>query len=412
MKKFTIILFILMFALPFGVFAVEEPFGDDPLDVGAKRPFLVEDRRFEVGILNMNFNFTNDFLSVSDIFQDTIKLNLDDLNDGFNLNFGIGITPFYFNFKTKKGWGFGLSTDVESMGVFGLPGTMLTLSEANKEVADIAGAAFAAVTAKATFNVQKFKIKVNPSLFYALAYIKPPSLTYTMSNTDEGTKLFIDYDLQLYTGIAAQGDMYAVTSKPGLDFTVGVEYPLAKEIGLTKILPILDFDVSLDFINVPIVSSKMYDRMRMNGRIGRDAVLDFTELEDFFSGTENEPIFSSDTEVGVRRPFKMILTVEWRPLFGSKLLTVMPMLGFCVNELYNDVGSIEAGLSARLNLANCFIATLGLCYTDRMFVNSLDLALNLRAFEFNIGADLRSQDFAKSWSGAGFGLKIGFKFGW
>ena len=414
MKKFTIILFVLIFALPFGVFAIEEPFGDDPLDVGGKKPFLIEDRLFEVGLAHLDVFFANDFLSLTQIFQDTLKINLDDFKDGFNINFGLGITPFYINVKSKKGWGFGFATSVESMGVLGLSGKMLTLSEATKELSDIGGALFAAATISTDFKVQKFKVKVNPSLFYTLAYVKKPALTYTMSNKN-GTIMYINYDLQVYTAIPMEnfGEDFNLTGTPGFDISAGVEYPLAKEIGLTKLLPFLDFDVSLDFINVPIVASRLKDRMRIEGSVGdKNNPIDFTDLEKSFSFNGGEVIFDSKEEIMVTRPFKMLLSADWRPLFGSKLLTVIPVIGFSVNPIYNDVGSIEAGLNGRLSLANCFIAVLGFNYTDRMFVNSLDLALNLRAFELNLGVDIRSQDIKKSWEGAGVGVNFGLKFGW
>jgi len=415
MKKFAVVLFILMFALPFGVFAIEEPFGEDPLDVGGIKPFIIHERRFEIGIANINVHFANNFLSIKDVFQDTVYINLDELSKGFKINIGFDMTPIYFNFKAKKGYTIGFSTDIEGIGILNLSGNMLALNEASKELSEMSGAVFASVGVNTSFNVQKFKVKFNPSLFYSLLYVKPPALTYTMSNSN-GTILNLGYDLQVYAAVPLEnfGENLSLTAKPGFDFCAGVEYPLAKEIGLTKILPFLDFDVSLDFINVPIAASKMYDRMQISGSIGSGSAIDFTRLEDFFDNANGDPVYSNDTEAKVRRPFKMLLSLDWRPLFGSKLITITPVFGFCVNELYaeGNRGSIEAGLNGRLNLANFFIATLGFNYTNRMHVYSLGLALNVRAFEFNIGADLRSQDITKSWTGAGFGLNVGFKFGW
>jgi hypothetical protein len=93
------------------------------------------------------------------------------------------------------------------------------------------------------------------------------------------------------------------------------------------------------------------------------------------------------------------------------LFTLTPEVGFAINPLYNKPFSMEAGIKARLDISNLFIATFRMGYHDRFWKNSLDLALNLKAFELNIGADLRSQDFIKSWTGSGFGVNAGFKFG-
>jgi len=423
MNKLSIILLILILILPLTALAAEEPFGDDPLDVGAKRPFVVHERNFEIGFLNMNVGISNSFMGVSEIFKKTIVLDLDRLADGFNLNFGFELSPFYLHMKMKNGMAFGIETNVEATGALDLKGNLLTLHEATKEYSDISAAVFASITPTSSFHIQKFKIKVNPSLFWSLAYIKPPAITYTMSN-DDGTVLYIDYNLDLYTAfpLNMSGGL-TLTGKPGFDITMGVEYPLAKEIGLTKILPFLDFSVALDFVNVPIAGSMMHDHLQMNGRIGSDQPLDFNDIGSLFEGDGSgdgpfsigEMASSYDKSgVLVYRPFKMLLSVPWHPLFGSKLLTITPVIGFCINSLYSEGnrGTIEAGISAKLSIANCFLATLSLSYTDRMFVNSLLLALNLRAFEFFIGADLRSTDFARSWSGGGLGVALGFKFGW
>jgi hypothetical protein len=51
-------------------------------------------------------------------------------------------------------------------------------------------------------------------------------------------------------------------------------------------------------------------------------------------------------------------------------------------------------------------------YEDRLWKNSIDFALNLRAFELDFGFDMRSQDFLKSWTAAGLDAFVGLKFGW
>jgi len=418
MRKITIILITLMFALPLSTFAVDEPFGDDPLDVGTKKIFIIEDRRFELGIACLNVNFANNFLSTKQIFQDTIRVNLDDFANGLKVNFGLDLTPIYFNFQTKRGWGFGLSTDVEGVGILGLSGNMLTLNEAEDEISDVSGALFASVTINSNFNIEKFKVRFSPSTFYSLVYIKPEAVTYHLSQSG-GTTMWVGYNLQVFTGIPMEnfGDEFSLTTKPGFDFSVGVEYPLAKELGISKKIPFLEFDVGLDLINVPLAPSKMYDLLQMNDLHGSKAPVNLND-DDFFDefisslgGSGNEPVYT-ESELKVYRPFKMLIHAKWRPLYGSKMLTVMPVFGFCINDLYTEKFSIEAGLNTTFNLANCFISTLGFNYKDRMHVYSLDFAFNFRAFELDIGADIRSQDIKKAWTGAGFGVRCGFKFGW
>jgi hypothetical protein len=422
MKKFTTLLVIFLFVHSFCLFADDavEPFGDDPLDTaGNKKPFGIQDRSFEIGLVNLNLNFANNFLTVPEFFQDVIVIDIDKLADGFMFNLGLNIAPFYFTYKSKKGWGLGLSTNVDAVGIFNIPGKILSLKEAVKENSDIGGALFASATINTFFNVQKLKVKINPSLYYAVAYATPSpksssSLLYTLDYTD-GTVLCVDYDMRVYTAFPLDDlDNFNLTAKPGLDFSVGVEYPLAKEIGLSKILPFLDFDIGLDLINVPFIPSRMTDYMQINGRVGSDKPITFFGGGgDLFSSFETINDFENgEAEVKVSRPFKIIARVDWRPLFGTRLLTVTPVIGFCHNDLYYEPFSLEAGLNACLNLANFFLVKAGVNYTDRLFINSIDLAFNLRAFELDLGVDIRSQKSSQSWKGAGLGVNFGLKFGW
>jgi hypothetical protein len=425
MKRFSYLFIIFFFIQSFCLFADEgiEPFGNDPLDIsGRKKSLDIEDRSIEVGLAHLNVNFANNFLTISEVFQDVIVIDIDKLADGFMFNLGLSVTPFYFTYTTKKGWGFGLSTGIEGIGILGLSGNMLTISETVRDNSDISGALFASATIKTFFNVQQFKVKVNPSLYYTLAYItpspkSPASLIYTLDYSN-GTVMCVDYDMRIYTGFPLDSDDgFSLTAKPGLDFSVGVEYPLAKEIGLSKKFPFLDFDVSLDLVNVPFIPSTMSDYKQVKGRIGSDKSISFfgddDEGGDFFSsfGTTDESENGQD-EINVSRPFKMIASANWRPINGKRLLTITPVIGFCHNDLYYQPFSLELGINACLNLSNFFLVKAGINYTDRLYINSLGIAFNLRAFELDIGADLRSQTFAQSWTGMGLGLNFGLKFGW
>jgi hypothetical protein len=45
-------------------------------------------------------------------------------------------------------------------------------------------------------------------------------------------------------------------------------------------------------------------------------------------------------------------------------------------------------------------------------MHQLGLALNLRAFELDLRAALRSSGFTNSFEGQGFGVGVGLRFGW
>ena len=155
----------------------------------------------------------------------------------------------------------------------------------------------------------------------------------------------------------------------------------------------------------------MKNYMIISGRIGNGAPLsEIEDFSDFF--TIDEPFFGSYgySFKNVLRPFKMLAWADWKP-FDAVPISFIPTIGFAISAIYEKPASMEAGIKARYNHANLLIASLGVGYYDCVWKNSLEIALNFCYFEFDIGVEMRSQDFVKSWQGSGFGVYIGFKAG-
>jgi len=386
-------------------------------------PVLGVKRKVEVGFVDINVDVGNDFLTFDDIFQDTLVIDLDNLSKGLNLNFGLALSPLYFSYNKDGIWGFGVSIKVEAIGALGISGKMLTFGEASNENSDVGGAAFAEVGLHGFFHVNKFKIKVKPALYYPIAYIDS-DIKYTYRNSDNNgtaeTRLKLGFDLDIYTAWPmGKDEELSLTATPGVDFYLGAEYPLSEVLGLKEKFFLLDFDVGLDIYNLPIVPSSMSDYMRVSGFVGSDDPIDFfdedMDWDSFYSmggDEDSDDVFVyGKKKKTILRPFKMVSWAHWRP-FGDRFVSFFPSLGFAVNPLYKQPGSIEAGIKARLDLIKFFTVTAGTSYEDRMWRNAIDLALDLRAFEFDLGVSLCSPDFAKSWAGGGVGAHVGFKFGW
>jgi len=375
----------------------------------------IKDRVFEIGF-NAGFSFSNDFLSANEIFQKKFVLDLDKLGDGFRMNMGVGATPLYFNYNGRRGWGFGFSTNVEALGIFNLSGEMLSLSETKSDKdgsSEISGAVFAEAAVPGYVTYKKFKIKFKPALYFPIVYAASSDIKYTYTNSGAGTVLNIGYDVNVYTIVSMnEKNRSGLTSTPGVDFYAGVEYPLSQVLGLKEKFFLLDFDVGLDITGIPIVPSSMKDYMRLSGTVGSDKPIKLfgedANVDSFINLKDAE--YKSEKKT-VLRPFKLLTHVDWRPL-GIQLLTVTPSLGFAISPIYDKSFSMEAGVKARVDVFNAFIFTAGIGYHDRLWKNGFDLALNCRAVEFNFGAALCSPSFAKSWTGGGFSLNTGFKFGW
>jgi hypothetical protein len=402
MRKSSILLILCFLFLPLFAHAKDNP---------PRKEVRIPDRIFEMG-LNVGVDFSNNFLSINDVFKETMILDIDKFKDGLKMNFGFNLTPLHFSVNSKKGWGFGLSTSIDATGILGLSGEMLSFQKADDSKSELSGAVFASAGLDIYFPVQKFKVKFRPSAFYTVAYIKP-DISYTYNILDEGAQLFIDYNVKVFTAFPMEDfpNNFQLTAMPGFDFSLGFEYPLSKETGMSDKIPFLDFDFGLDFINIPVVPSTMKNYMKMSGSTGSKTPVEMEGLISSFEDIEMEPVYGEGSEK-ISRPFRVIARADWRPFLGSRLFTITPSFGFSLNDIYMKPFSYEAGLKARLDLINLLIVTAGISYEDRLWVNSYNLALNFRAVELNIGANLRSQDFFKIWDGYGIGAYFGLKFGW
>ncbi|MDR0465298.1 MAG: hypothetical protein LBG94_09350 [Treponema sp.] len=371
----------------------------------------IRNRTFEIGLANVSAGFSNDFLSIGKIFKETAVLDIDDLKKGFNLNLELDVVPLYLSFNRNSNWGFGLSVGLDSTGIISLPGSMVTFGQARNEYADISGAAFIGLDIPIFFSISRLKLKVSPSVFYPLMFIDP-DISYTNWSVQGGTIFDLRYNLRVYTPISLEeGGLQDITAFPGYDINFGFEYPLGTALGLTEKIKFLDFKIGADLYNIPIYPAHLNNYMEMSGRIGSEETMDIFNdgFGDIFDNAASETNYG-DQNVGVHRPFKMLAWADWRP-FGPAV-NFIPAVGFSINPFYTKPFSMEYGLKTRLNLGNVFMATAGVGYYDRLWKNSLDLALNFRFMEINLGVDMRSADFLKSWQGSGLGVNFGLKFGW
>lgn len=385
---------------------------EDSFPEEVKGLFRSRSRIIELGLMNINIGLSNDYLKITEIFRDTLVLDVDMLEKGLKINFGVVFSPVYFNLNINDKWGVGLSTRLDAEGIVNASGNMLSLKEAENDKADAGGAAYAEIRLNSFFYISKFRIMIKPALYYPLVYIKP-DISYTYKVGDSGPIFHLDYNFRLYSAWTQEEhpDKISLTALPGVDFYLGAQYPLSEVLGISKKIKYLDFDVGLEFINIPILPSAMKNYMEFSGMIGS------AEPMNFFGGSMNKDSIVNNNDIAYNeeertfmRPFKMLTWVDWRP-FGV-LFSFIPTVGFAINPLYIQPYSIEGGIKARLDVLNRFIAALGISYDDRLWKNSIDLVFNSRAIEFDLGVYFYSADFIRIWAGCGFGLNVGFKLGW
>ena len=421
MKKFILFIIICFMFLPCvyaddaeasdGVEIEDEDdfYWEDDVDLGG---FWIQDRGFEMSLFYFNdIHFANNYLTTNMIFSEIINFDLDDIPPVFRMQMNAVVTPFYFKYNSKRGWGFGLETQIQLTGFTGLNFDLTKISDAKDKKTDFGFAVYSNVTPNAFFHIRNFKVSVMPTFFTPQAYAKS-SISYTLDGANSYADIKYDIDMYLpfvYDDMEDSGGLPKFTNLTGFDLSASVEYPLSRELGLEEIHSILNFDVGAGFYALPFIPATMKDGVSIKGSASIDGSEDITNPK-VVNNFDGDPQSFSRNKY-IYRPFTMHFWANWRP-FGTELLTVTPLLGFSVNTLYVEPGSIEGGITGHLNLSNLFHVKVGINYMDRMWINSLFLALNLRAVEFNIGTSLRSQDFVRSWEGGGFGITLGMKYGW
>jgi hypothetical protein len=377
-----------------------------------REKFVIKNRTVEIGLLDTSIGFANSFLSINEFFQETFVFNINELENGFKIDLDLFLSPIYFQYNHDDQWGFGISTGLDGTILIDLSGDMLSFNEAANSKSGIGGAIFAEAAVNAFFPIWKLKVKVKPAFYYPIMVIKP-DISYNMIFNDDKSLFNILYDIKVYTPMPLENfpDEFNLTASPGVDFYIGAEYPLSKEHNLKDILSILDFDVGLDMYGIPLFPATMKDYMQLTGRIGMEEPADLfegLELDNFVE--TSDPVYGEDKYM-VFRPFKFHVWANWRPLEHS-FFTVIPLLGFAINPFYLEPGSVEAAITAKLDIKKIFLVSFTTGYLDRLWKKRLDVGFNLRVFEIDLGIDLRSQDYVKSWTGAGFGAHFALKFGW
>jgi len=325
----------------------------------------------------------------------------------------------YLSLNINDNWGAGISTGLSGAGIVSLSGDALSFKEIENYKPEFGGAAFAELRLNSFFHISRFKLMIKPALYYPIAYVSP-DISYTYKGSDSGLIINLDYNFRVYTAWSHEElseelpNRRSFTAQAGIDFYLGAEYPLSDALGISKKIKTLDFDVGLEFINIPLLPAAMKNYMELSGSVGGDEPINFFDGSmSWDTFVNNNEITYSEEEITLMRPFKMLTWFDWRPWVTRTLLfSFIPTIGFAINPLYMQPYSIEGGIKARLDVLNKFIATLGINYIDRLWKNSIDLGFNSRALEFDLGVCFYSADFIKSWTGGGFGLNTGVKLGW
>ncbi|MCL2599856.1 MAG: hypothetical protein FWD88_01550 [Treponema sp.] len=425
----------------------------------ARRRFAFGSRTFELSLFQTGFHASNTFIAAADVFQnpfrilgnlisadsfdafrddpglyykDLVSINIDNFFNGFRLNFGLDVAPFSMNLNIRDRWGFGFDiAHITTTGNLLLPQNVLGLQEVENEQLGAGAAIFADVAVPVFFHTRGgTRVRIRPAAYVPLVFARP-GVSYSFGNSNAGgllgQRIELTYNMQVFSifsledffdngsfdiGDPAEAARAIASGNMGYDISLGIEHPMSRR-----------FSIGVDISNIPFIAATLNEYVRIRGTAFVDT--SFVDIE-YWLNNDDVPLFPSDASgfsvedlkfgtldggYRIRRPFTVLLYGNFRP-FETQTLAFIPSFGFSINNLYVRRASLEGGLSARLDLANIFITTIGVNYNDRRWRNSLDFAFNFRLFEIGIGVSSQSPAFGQSFRGAGLGVNFGFKMGW
>jgi len=418
MKKLFIVFFNIILLMPLHA-----------IDVGRKI--------FDFGF-GVNVGFDNDLMTIDEALKKNIVIDLTKIGNaigdgGGNVNVGTSSEVLHvdiYNIKMANGiWQFGLFANVDGGVNLNIPKSLFTLiSEGNKNTSQFAGTigASGSVFADAGLRLSaKYEIKdkaltvgFTPTLYTPLAYVSQGSGIKYKFQTKDTISFSTSGDLLVYSPFF--GDLKK------LQFNFGFDVALNGEFALFKFL-----DVGGSISNIPIASAEMDTGIKYKmvmkdkdgnikdkyepdllgglGGNGQDG-LDFPKIE--LDETKGKL-----STVTVYRPLRFDVYALFRPLVLFSInpdwlgLDLKPNIGFSVDA--NDgQGYFNFGLEAQASLINLFFLYLSLNLQEDIWLHRLGFVVNLRAFDLNVEAAMRSQSFAGAYKMRGVDVTVGLGFGW
>ncbi|GHV32033.1 hypothetical protein AGMMS4952_21730 [Spirochaetia bacterium] len=266
----------------------------------------------------------------------------------------------------------------------------------------VSGAVFAEAGLKwhGTLLKKKLRIGVAPAWYLPLMYIPKSTLSYKFE-TEKRLFVSVGGNMSVYTPFSISTDPFSIGQLKdfgGFDVSLNGEYSLFSFL-----------DVGSTLSRIPIVPSKLSNgtEITIAGNIINTKNL-FAGIGDIGSPDTNTSD-SIDT-LWVVRPLRFDVYVLYRPL-KTELLTIRPNIGFtAINP--SEETYFNGALEAQLNLRHIFLFSLSTGIEEGYWRHKMGLVLNLRAFELDIGAGLKSQHYLESYMASGVDVSVGMKFGW
>lgn len=403
-------------------------------------------RIFEIK-LNVPANISNNTLTIADFLQEQVIIDLKKLyNDmpkkGFDATVDV-MPSAAITLDFKKGLHFGVSAGVDLFANTGISKDLFRfiakgneLNESFKVSVDGYADVFAFAQLDVGFNVNKFSILVQPSVFASLAHAVTTD-SYVMAKCGENNS----YDLTM------KGNMDIYSSVPINEEFLGQSNEIVNKL-VNTLVPSMGFDLGgkvsyklTDFltlsssVRIPMVPSRLNTKTSLNYEkeipFSLDSMMKKQDEnsengEEGGSGegtTPEEPSEPEGTETGttsiftdpvsvlykINRPMKFAVSAEFSPF--SWLMKYYGTLGVGIKHPFAQDRSeiyfyLDYLIGTKISLVNIISLYLSTERTDEIFKHKATLALNFRLVEIDAGIALESANLQTSFKGSGLGAFV------
>ena len=398
-------------------------------------------RIFEIK-LNVPVDVSNNTLSVADFLQREVIIDLKELyygmpKKGFNVTAdampNVGIT-----FDFKKGIHFGVEAGLDVYSKMGLSKDLFRLiaegNELGEEIKvgiDGYADAFAFAGLDVGFNLKRFNIRVQPTVFASLLHVATNDAYVKVSNKedDEFTYLVaVNGNMDVYSAVPMTSDLVRNTNEmtnqminklgPSMGFDLSGQVSIKPFDVLTltgsariPMMPShLSWKTSANYTQEwPISIEKFINKDKSEEDSTEDGSADSTSTDT--TSTDIASYFSDPEAVKyyIHRPMKLAVSANFKPF--SWLMSYYGTLGvgikhpFAQNKAETYV-YLDYLIGTKLSLVNIISLYLSTERTDEIYKHKATLALNFRFVEVDAGVAFESANLKTSFKCSGVGAFV------
>ena len=398
-------------------------------------------RIFEIK-LNVPVDVSNNTLTLADFLQEQVIIDLKELYKGMprkGFNATLDVMPSAaVTLDFKKGLHFGASAGVDVFANAGISKDLFRfiaqgnqLNENLKVSVNAYADVFAFTQLDVGFNLKRFNILVQPSLFASLAHAVTTD-SYVMASTGENNtyNLVMKGNMDIYSSVPINqeflGDSSAMINKlmnslapsMGFDLSGKVSYKLTDFLTLSGSVRIpmapshltsktsISFDKDFAFSLDSLMNKK--EEGSEEGANGEgEQSSEPQEVEE----TGSTSLFSDPVNVQyyIHRPMKFAVSAEFTPF--SWLMKYYGTLGVGIKHPFAQDRSesyfyLDYLIGTKISLINIISLYLSTERTDEIFKHKATLALNFRLVEIDAGIALESANLQTSFKGSGLGAFV------